>query len=84
VEQLDSALNALAGLGESSGKVRRPQNVRQEAESYVSGGAQTNCSISARTLGEVETSQAKQIKTTPVSVTADDASDSSEGVARGS
>jgi len=51
-------------------------NVEQETESYVSRGAPTNCSGSTRTLGEVESDQAKQIKTTLVSETADDASPS--------
>ena len=46
LEQLDSALSALAGLGGSSGKTGR------ETENDVGGGAQTNCSGPARSLGQ--------------------------------
>jgi hypothetical protein len=83
LEQLDSALSALAGLGGSSGKAGRVQMSGGKTQNHVTGGAETNCGSPARTLGEVESCETKQI-TVPTAMVprADAASKSSEGVAR--
>ena len=47
VEQLDSALNALAGLSESSGKVRRPQTLGRKP-SVMSAAARKRIAAAQR------------------------------------
>jgi len=58
VEQLDEALKAL----EIARKGPECSDGRQEAENHVSSGAQANRSGPVCALGEVESSQAKQIR----------------------
>ena len=62
LEQLDSALSALGGSRRIQRESWACSDTGHETESYVSGGAQTNCCGPARALGEVESSQAKQIR----------------------
>ena len=61
IEQLDEAMKVLGSLEGLRGRVGRAQTTGKRRRTMSAGGAQANCSGPACALGEMESSQAKQI-----------------------